>query len=84
MNIVRHDIEVWCPYDKIPAAFEVDLASVHIGQSIHVSALTMPEGAKAVIQDRDFTIATIAGRGPAGGAEEETTEVEVEVEEKKE
>jgi len=84
LNIVRHDIEVWCPYDKIPAAFEVDLASVQIGQSIHVSALTMPEGAKAVIQDRDFTIATIAGRGPAGGAEEETTEVEVEVEEKKE
>lgn len=84
LNIVRHDIEVWCPYDKIPAAFEVDLASVQIGQSIHVSALTMPEGAKAVIQDRDFTIATIAGRGPAGGAEEETTEVEAEVEEKKE
>ena len=84
LNIVRHDIEVWCPYDKIPAAFEVDLASVQIGQSIHVSALTMPEGAKAVIQDRDFTIATTAGRGPAGGAEEETTEVEAEVEEKKE
>ena len=84
LNIVRHDIEVWCPYDKIPAAFEVDLASVQIGQSIHVSSLTMSEGAKAVIQDRDFTIATIAGRGPAGGAEEESTEVEVEVEEKKE
>ena len=84
LNVVRHDIEVWCPYDKIPAAFEVDLASVQIGQSIHVSSLTMSEGAKAVIQDRDFTIATIAGRGPAGGAEEETAEVEVEVEEKKE
>lgn len=70
LNIVRHDIEVWCPYDKIPEAFEIDLAKSQIGQSIHVSAVPMPEGAKLVIQDRDFTIATIAGRGPSGGAEE--------------
>ncbi len=76
LNIVRHEIEVWCPYDKIPPAFEVDLATVQIGQSIHVSAVTMPEGAKAVIQDRDFTIATIAGRGPSGGADEEETTAE--------
>ncbi|MCH9807939.1 MAG: 50S ribosomal protein L25/general stress protein Ctc [Alphaproteobacteria bacterium] len=71
LNVVRHDIEVWCPYDKIPDAFEIDLAEAQIGQSIHVSAVTMPEGAKPTIQDRDFTIATIAGRGPAGGAEDE-------------
>ncbi len=71
LNIVRHDIEVWCPYDKIPPAFEIDLAEAQIGDSIHVSAVTMPDGAKATIQDRDFTIATIAGRGPSGGDEEE-------------
>lgn len=86
LNIVRHEIEVWCPYDKIPNAFEIDLAQVQIGQSIHVSALTMPEGAKPTIQDRDFTIATIAGRGPAGGADEDEAEAKTEAseEEKKE
>ncbi len=78
LNIVRHEIEVWVPYDKIPPAFEVDLASVQIGQSIHVSALPMPDGAKPVIQDRDFTVATIAGRGPSGGTEEEETATETE------
>ncbi|MEQ8825581.1 MAG: 50S ribosomal protein L25/general stress protein Ctc [Filomicrobium sp.] len=82
LNIVRHQIEVWCPYDKIPDNFQIDLAKVQIGQSIHVSAVTMPEGCKPTIQDRDFTIATIAGRGPAGGAEEETTEEAAEEEEK--
>lgn len=74
LNLVRHEIEVWCPYDKIPDAFVLDLAQVQIGQSIHVSSVTMPEGAKPVIQDRDFTIATIAGRGPAGGADDEDAE----------
>jgi large subunit ribosomal protein L25 len=61
LNIVRHDIEVTCPYDKIPAYFEVDLTGLEIGRSIHVSAVSLPEGVSPVIKNRDFTIATIAG-----------------------
>jgi large subunit ribosomal protein L25 len=61
LNIVRHDIEVSCPYDKIPAYFEVDLAGLEIGRSIHISSIAMPEGVEATIKDRDFTVATIAG-----------------------
>jgi large subunit ribosomal protein L25 len=61
LNVVRHEIEVTCPYDKIPAFFEVDLTGLEIGRSVHVSAVNMPEGVKPVIQNRDFTIATVAG-----------------------
>jgi len=70
LNIVRHDIEVFCPYDKIPQFFEVSLEGLEIGRSIHVSALKLPEGVSPVIKNRDFTIATIAG---ALKGEEETT-----------
>jgi len=70
LNIVRHDIDVICPYDKIPANFEINLEGLQIGRSIHVSAVTMPEGVESVIKGRDFTIATIAG---AVKQEEETT-----------
>lgn len=70
LNIVRHDVEVWTPYNKIPTAFTIDLAGVHIGTSIHVSSIELPEGITPTITDRDFTIATIAGRGKI--AEEET------------
>ncbi|MEW5965203.1 MAG: 50S ribosomal protein L25/general stress protein Ctc [Pseudomonadota bacterium] len=61
LNIVRHDVEVYCPYDRIPAAFEINLEGMQIGRSIHISAITMPDGVRPVIQGRDFTIATIAG-----------------------
>jgi large subunit ribosomal protein L25 len=61
LNIVRHDIEVTCPYDKIPAFFEVDLTGLEIGRSVHISAIKLPEGVTPTIKDRDFTVATIAG-----------------------
>jgi large subunit ribosomal protein L25 len=61
LNIVRHDIEVTCPYDKIPAFFEVDLTGLEIGRSVHISAIRLPEGVTPTIRDRDFTVATIAG-----------------------
>ncbi|MFA5955675.1 50S ribosomal protein L25/general stress protein Ctc [Hyphomicrobium sp.] len=61
LNIVRHDVEVYCPYDKIPRFFDVNLEGMEIGRSIHISAVEMPEGVSPVIKNRDFTIATIAG-----------------------
>jgi large subunit ribosomal protein L25 len=70
LNIVRHDIEVFAPYDKIPGNFEISLEGLEIGRSIHVSAIIMPEGVTPVIQNRDFTVATIAG---AVKQEEEAT-----------
>jgi large subunit ribosomal protein L25 len=76
LNLVRHDIEVYAPYDKIPTAFEVSLEGLEIGRSIHVSAIIMPEAVRPVIQNRDFTIATVAGavkqeeETPAAGAAE--------------
>ena len=68
LNIVRHEVEVWCPADKIPERFEVDLTGLTIGRSVHISAVTLPEGVTPTITDRDFTIATIAG---TGGKDEE-------------
>ncbi len=61
LNIVRHDVEIFCPYDGIPAAFEIDLDGLEIGRSIHISSVAMPDGVSPVISNRDFTLATIAG-----------------------
>jgi large subunit ribosomal protein L25 len=62
LNIVRHEVEVTCPPDRIPDFFEFDLTGLEIGRSIHISAVKMPEGVRPTILNRDFTIATIAGK----------------------
>jgi large subunit ribosomal protein L25 len=70
LNVVRREIEVWAPADKVPEVFEINLEGLDIGRSIHISAVTLPDGVQPVIQDRDFTIATIAGALTKGDAEE--------------
>ena len=44
----------------IPNQIEVDLTGLDIGDSVHISTITLPEGVAPTITDRDFTIATIA------------------------
>ena len=61
LNIVRHEVEVTCPSDAIPDAFEFSLDGLEIGRSIHISAIALPPGVKPTIQGRDFTVATVAG-----------------------
>jgi len=71
LNIVRHEIPVRCPADAIPDHFEVDLTGLEIGDSVHISAVKLPEGVRPTITERDFTVATIVGRAaeePVPGA----------------
>ncbi len=77
LNIVRHEIEVMCGVDDIPEQFVFDLTGLDIGDSLHISAITMPEGVAPTITDRDFTVATIA----AAILKEEEEEVEGEEDE---
>ena len=60
LNIVRHEIELSCPVDAIPEFLTIDLANLEINDSVHISAVKLPEGVRPTIVGRDFTIATIA------------------------
>ncbi len=59
LNIVRHELELVCDAAEIPDQIEVDLTGAEVGDSIHISAVTLPKGVESAITDRDFTIATI-------------------------
>ena len=59
LNIVRHEIEMICPADHIPNEIIVDISKLDIAETVHISAVTLPEGAKPVIRGRDFTVASI-------------------------
>jgi large subunit ribosomal protein L25 len=61
MNVVRHSIEMECSPDTIPSRITVDVKDANIGDSIHIDAIQLPEGATPVIK-RNFTLVTITGR----------------------
>ena len=59
LNIVRHEVELICPAESIPAEIVVDVAPLEINDSVHISALALPEGVRPAIRGRDFTICSI-------------------------
>lgn len=59
LNIVRHELELLCPNADIPEEIQIDVTGREIGDSIHISDVTLPKGVTSVITDRDFTIATV-------------------------
>ena len=60
LNVVRHSVEVRVDPEHIPERFDADLGALDINDNIRWSNLKGTEGCKAVIQDRDFVIATVA------------------------
>ena len=76
LNIVRHEVEVQCTADNIPNEFEIDVTGLDIGDAMHASAISLPEGVAFTITDRDFTVATIAAPTVMAADEEEEEEVE--------
>ncbi len=69
LNVVRYEVELNCPATAIPEKITIDLEGVKIGDSIHISAIPLPDGVTPTITDRDFTVATLAS--PGGGVKNE-------------
>jgi len=64
LNIVRHEVELVCDAAEIPDDVTVSLKGYEVGDSIHISAVSLPAGVTTAITDRDFTLATIVA--PSG------------------
>ena len=59
LNVVRYAVELRCSATHIPDLIEVNLEGKEQGDSVNISDAALPEGVTPVIDDRDFTIATI-------------------------
>ena len=81
LNPVRHELELVCDAAEIPDEIEISIASMNIGDSLHISAVKLPKGVQPAITDRDFTIATIVpSSGSVMEAEDAAVEAEAEAE----
>ena len=67
VNIVTHTIDLQVSVDNIPQFIEVDVSSLEINYSAHLSDVNLPEGAKPLLR-ADATLVTIVP--PSGYAEE--------------
>jgi large subunit ribosomal protein L25 len=70
LNAVRHELELVCDAAEIPDEVVISLAGLDVGGSIHISAVTLPQGVTSAITDRDFTIATLVPSSSMTASEE--------------
>jgi len=73
LNVVRHELELVCDASSIPDQIEIDLTGLEVGDSLHISAVTLPKGVTSAITDRDFTIATVVAPSALKSEEGDTT-----------
>jgi len=76
MNVVRHELDLMCDADHIPDQIEIDVTGLEIGDSIHISSITLPTGAESSITDRDFTIAGVTAPSALKSSDDEAEEGE--------
>ncbi len=70
LTVVRPEVELVVTAGDIPEKLTVDLTGLEIGETITISAITLPEGTKPTI-DRDFVIANITAPSGLAAADAE-------------
>jgi len=58
LQIVRREIEVLCMPGDIPAAFEIDITDLDVGDSVHIEEIPMGDNVE-LLSDVNFTVVTI-------------------------
>lgn len=73
LQLVRHELEVYCLPTNIPTSIEINVTNLEIGEVVHVDEVTFSEGVESR-HDVNFTVLTVVGR-----MAEEVEEVEEEL-----
>jgi large subunit ribosomal protein L25 len=71
LNVVVHELEIVCDAAHIPNEIHVPLDGLEIGDSVHISAVKLPDGVVPSNTDEDFTVATIVAPSAMKAEEEE-------------
>ena len=61
LQLVRHEVEVYCLPTNIPTSLEIDVTALNIGEVVHIDELSLPEGVESQ-HDVNFTVLTVVGR----------------------
>ncbi|WP_299656183.1 50S ribosomal protein L25/general stress protein Ctc [uncultured Tateyamaria sp.] len=75
LSLVRPEVELVVTAGDIPESISIDVSKAEVGDSITISSVTLPQGAKPTI-DRDFVIATVSAPSGLRSSENEEGEAE--------
>ncbi|MFV1465647.1 MULTISPECIES: 50S ribosomal protein L25/general stress protein Ctc [unclassified Phaeobacter] len=78
LTAVRPEVELVVTAGDIPEKLVVDLDGLNVGDTVTISSIKLPEGAKPTI-DRDFVVANISAPSGLKSADNEASEDEAEV-----
>lgn len=78
LQLVRHEVEIFCFPNNIPESLEVDVSDMNIGDSRHIDAVSIDESFE-LVDESNFTVVTVLS--PKAEEEEEVEEEEEEGEE---
>ncbi|MBV1897303.1 MAG: 50S ribosomal protein L25/general stress protein Ctc [Rhodobacteraceae bacterium] len=76
LTVVRPEIELTVTAGDIPDTLTADLTGLEVGDTITISAIDLPAGAKPTI-DRDFVVANISAPSGLRSADDEDEDGEV-------
>ncbi|MCF8052797.1 MAG: 50S ribosomal protein L25 [Desulfobacterales bacterium] len=79
LQVIRWELETVCLPDRIPAAFEIDVTELEVGDSVHVEEIATGEGVE-IPHDVNFTVVTVVSPKMTLVEEEEVEEEEGEEE----
>ncbi|MEM1386449.1 MAG: 50S ribosomal protein L25/general stress protein Ctc [Pseudomonadota bacterium] len=71
--VVRPEVELRVTAADIPEQVTVDVSTLNVGDTVTISSVTLPQGAKPTI-DRDFVIANITAPSGLSAADEDEDE----------
>lgn len=75
LQVIRKELEVICLPTAIPKSIDIDVASLKIGDVLHVEDIVLPEGVEAP-HEVNFTVITVTGHKPEEAESAEETEEE--------
>jgi len=61
LQLIRHELEVFCLPTEIPDTIEINVEDLVIGDVVHINDVTLPEGIESR-HDVNFTVLSVAGR----------------------
>ncbi|MDY6804297.1 MAG: 50S ribosomal protein L25/general stress protein Ctc [Cyanobacteriota bacterium] len=79
LDLIISELQVKCKPDSIPESIKIDISSLHLGDSLHVNELILPEGVVA-IGEEERVVVSIASPRVETKSKETETEIETETE----